>query len=279
MIITKILNNNFAIVKDEDHESIVMGRGICFAKQIGNNIEDFEIEKTYFLSSQDLDFKFRELINQIPLEQVQLITNIVDDAKRELGKKISDSIYISLLDHINFAIKRSEEGIFLRNALLWEIIKLYPNEYLVGTKALEKINSKFNLNLPEDEAGFIALHFVNAEFSDSSDSIYQETQLIQDIINIIRYHFKLELDNTSQSYFRLLTHLRYFAHRIMTNSSTLKSKDDAELFDIIIRKYADSYNCVQKIAKLILIQNKYTIMKAEETYLTIHIQRAVFNEI
>ena len=51
MQIYKILNNNVAVVLDENgREKVVMGRGICFKKKAGELIPDEIIDKTFFLS-------------------------------------------------------------------------------------------------------------------------------------------------------------------------------------------------------------------------------------
>lgn len=51
----------------------------------------------------------------------------------------------------------------IKNALLWETQRFYNHEYLIGKEALSIIKNRLIIDLPEDEAGFIALHIVNAE--------------------------------------------------------------------------------------------------------------------
>ena len=60
MRIFKILNNNVAVVMDENgQEKIVMGKGICYKKKPGDVILEEEIDKTFFLSAADISNKFR----------------------------------------------------------------------------------------------------------------------------------------------------------------------------------------------------------------------------
>ena len=55
MRIFKILNNNVAVVMDENgQEKIVMGRGICYKKKPGDAILEEEIDKTFFLHNQTI---------------------------------------------------------------------------------------------------------------------------------------------------------------------------------------------------------------------------------
>lgn len=54
-------------------------------------------------------------------------------------------MYITLADHINFAIERQKDGVAIKNALLWEIKKFYNHEFLVGKEALSIIKTSLVL--------------------------------------------------------------------------------------------------------------------------------------
>lgn len=69
-------------------------------------------------------------------------------------------------------MERKNQGIELPNALLWEIKNYYPEEYAVGIEALSIIVEKLNIVLSEDEAGFIAIHIVNAEMGNFNSRGY-----------------------------------------------------------------------------------------------------------
>ena len=48
MRIFKVLNNNVAVILNEDgQEKIVMGRGICFKKKAGDDLNPEAIDKTF----------------------------------------------------------------------------------------------------------------------------------------------------------------------------------------------------------------------------------------
>ena len=53
----------------------------------------------------------------------------------------------------------------IKNELLNEIRRVHKKEYKVALWALEFLNRKLKIELPEDEAGFIALHFINASLN------------------------------------------------------------------------------------------------------------------
>lgn len=41
------------------------------------------------------------------------------------------------------------------------------------------------------------------------------TKIINNILNIVKYHYGIELDEDSLNYHRFLTHLRYLAYRLL----------------------------------------------------------------
>ena len=49
---------------------------------------------------------FKQLIAGIPIEYLQVASEIIEMAEKELDCKLNDVIYISLTDHINMAVYR-----------------------------------------------------------------------------------------------------------------------------------------------------------------------------
>lgn len=272
--IRKILNNNVVVSDKDDQEVIVMGRGIAFNKRSGELIDQDKMEKVFTLEDADIVKKFKSLLVDIPMEYMELSERIINYAKEQLDKTLNDSIYISLTDHLHFAIERYNDNVMIKNALLWETKHLYKEEFLVGMEALNMVFDQFNVILPEDEAAFIALHLVNAQLNDDMTSVVDMTKVIQDILTIVKYHFKIDFDEDSLSYYRFLTHLKFFAHRLVKNNHyTDQTKDD--LLEVIKEKYPESYRCSKKIKMFVEKQYDYELMEEEMLYLTIHIERVV----
>ena len=163
MLIVKVINNNIVrSVDEENREVLVMGSGIGFKQTAGEAILADKIEKIYILNDDINTLRFEELMSQIPIEVIKLTNQIVEYGKVSLAKDLPDSLYTVLLDHINFAIERTKEGFVIRNALIWETKRFYATEFSIGEFALEIISQQLGINLPEDEAAFIALHFASA---------------------------------------------------------------------------------------------------------------------
>jgi beta-glucoside operon transcriptional antiterminator len=274
MKIAKVINNNVISVLDENKkELVIMGRGIAFQKRPGDVVEEAKIEKIFKLDNKDVSEKFKTLLYDIPLEYMAVTEEIISHAKVTLGKKLNDSIYVSLTDHIVFAIERSQKGLLISNALLWEIKRIYKDEFIIGLEAINRIENKLGITLPEDEAGFIAMHIVNAELNEEMPNIVNITKLIQDVLNIVKYHYRIDLNEESLNYFRFLTHLKFFAQRLFSEAS-LDSKDDF-LYEMIKEKHKEALACVKKISEYINKEYNHGITKEEMAYLAIHIERVV----
>ena len=278
MVIEKILNNNVVITKDQNNKEIVaMGRGIAFKKRTGDYISKDVIDKVFKLSEPNISNKFQELISDIPVEYMKLSDKIISYAKDTLDKRINDNIYISLTDHMHTAIERSREGINIKNALLWDIKIFYKDEFEIGIKSLDYIEEEFNVRLSEDEAGFIALHLVNAQSNQDIKITYEITKIMQEILNVVKYYYGITFDEESVYYYRFITHLKYFAERLI-NKNTYNSHDD-DLFDVIKLKYKNAYNCTEKISEFIYKNYNYQLTDEEKLYLTIHVEKVVSKSV
>ncbi|MCI5685029.1 MAG: PRD domain-containing protein, partial [Enterococcus gallinarum] len=145
----------------------------------------------------------------------------------------------------------------------------------IGKRTIEKISERYGIELPEDEAGFIALHLVNAQTENNDQSnLYELTKTMQDIIKIVKYYFKTTFDEESVYFYRFTTHLRFFVSR-MQNHSTHAEETDDELLEMVKIKYRNAYQCVQKIKSFLVTNYRYDMSNDESLYLTIHIARLV----
>ena len=251
IIIEKVINNNIISAYEKSGaEVIVMGRGIGFKKKQGEVVPADQISKIFRIKSRTLTEQFKELLANMPLERVRISDEIISHAKDHLKLKLNQSIYVTLTDHINFAIERVSQGIEPQNALLWEIKRFYPQEFQLGIYALELIHDRLGILLPEDEAGFIALHFVNAEYgTDIRDAVKFPDQM-QAIVDIVERDLGILLDESSLHYERFMTHIKFLIQRIYRKE--LLSSEDRELSLLMQRKYPREYQCSVKVAEYIM---------------------------
>ncbi|WP_239740603.1 PRD domain-containing protein [Mammaliicoccus sp. P-M59] len=271
MKITKILNNNVVISKINGEERIVMGAGIAFGKKNGQAIEKDKIDKIFRMTSDEQE-RMLTLIKELDDDVLLISQEIIVEANKLYKEPLSESIYIALTDHINYAIKRHKEGTVINNPLLYEIKRLYPDEYKIGLFGIDRIAKNFNLDMPKDEAGFIAMHIVNANMNESISNVYEITKITQSIVNLVRYHFNLDISEEELSYARFITHLKFFSQRLI-NSESLEEVMDISLLASLQRKYSESNRCVDKIGDFLKRNYNHDLSNDERVYLILHIAR------
>nr|WP_304213596.1 PRD domain-containing protein [Fredinandcohnia onubensis] len=274
MKIEKVLNNNVVMCRNElNQEIVVMGKGLAFQRKSGDTIDASKIEKTFILQKHGITEKLAKLLEDTSELYLSISSKILEYAKTQLPNKLDDYLYVALTDHLSFAISRYNQGIQLKNALLWEIRKYYRPEFQIALKALDIIEKETGIRLDEDEAASIALHLVNGQLSgDNMGAAIQIAQMVNDILNIVKDHFDMELDETSVNYERFVTHLRFFGMRYMRKEKLSDSVEDFFHKQIKL-KYSGAYKCTKKVSKFLKTEFGWKISKEEEVYLTVHIHR------
>ena len=272
MRIYKVINHNIVTSKDEHgNEIILMGRGIAYQKKKNDIIAEDLIEKKFHLEKDVISDHFIELLREIPEDIINVTHEVIEYIKANMGRQVNNRIYLTLLDHINYAVERYLQGIQFNNMLLVEIKHLYKEEIKVAQAALEIINQRLMVKLPADEAAFIALHIVNAQLELDITEVTQVTNLINEILNIVRYHFKITLDETTLDYDRFVTHLKFFARRLLRSQS--KTDDDVALYEIVKERYPGDYKCVKVIEAHIKKVYGQELSLSEKLYLMMHMTR------
>ncbi|MBC1520599.1 PRD domain-containing protein [Listeria aquatica] len=272
MRIKKILNNNAVLVAKEGKDFIWIGTGLGFKKRPGDEADSTKIERTFVLDEARSMHRFSELLQNISVEYASIADDIIRFAKSKIKYELSDTIYISLTDHISNLVALMKEGLQIPNQLTWEIKKFYPVEYAVGNYALSLIKDKIHIQPEEYEAGNIALHFINAQIIKSGEQvedIQKLTEKIRDIVTIIRIHNKTEIDENSIAFDRFVTHLRFFFKRV----DSMEKDAGNPLLVHVVEKYPAAY----ETAKLIENYLKITLYDNELLYLTLHIQKLIEN--
>jgi len=248
-----------------------MGKGIGFKAKEGDIVSKKRIEKIFIMDGKSSVDKFKQLVEKLPLEHFRLSYEIISYARRTLGQKLNENIYITLTDHINFAVKRFKNGMMFPNPLLWEVKQFYKSEYLIGEYALRLIKEKLEIEMNEDEAASIALHIVNAEYNTNMNDALKITTLISDIVKIINDFYEIKLDEESLHYSRLITHLKFLSQRLFLNE-TIKDTDDI-LVDMITSRYEKEFECSLRIKKYIEEKYEHEVSREELAYLAVHIKR------
>lgn len=275
-VIKKIFNNNSVLVEDESHvEQILLGKGIAFQKKANEIVDKNKIDKKFIFDSTELQEKMSQMFDQTPYAMIELASRIIDQAEESLQVKFDDYLYIGLSDHLHYALERARSNKEMPNNLVWEIKRFYPKEYQVAKQSLKIIHHEEGIWLNEDEVGYIALHFVNAQESNIQfATTIQLTEIIQAIMRIVQFYFKKSLDEDSIDYTRFVTHIHYFLQRLFNGERPMEEEDNF-VFEQIKLKYPDSFQCTLQIEKYLEKRLNTTLSNEEKLYFMIHINRVI----
>lgn len=267
MIITKILNNNVVLSEAEGQEVILMGCGLAFGRKVGDEIPTDLIEKRYVSSEQE-----RELLMELPAEIMEMADQIISFAHNHLESKLKDSAFLAVADHIYGVTLRLQDDLYMKNFLLWDIKRFFPKEYEVGKFANRLLSDYLSKDLPDDEAAFIALTLVNAELGTGTAAARELTQLMEEILTIVKYSLETSLEDHDIYVERFMTHLKFFCQRVLANEGH-RDLPDNDMFDMLKIKYPLAFETTKKISDYLRRTRNYHTSDDEQLYLTIHLSR------
>ena len=274
--IKKVYNNNviLAFENSSKQEVILTGCGIGFGKKPNDTVDDSKIEKKFVIQDNNFESKVNKLASEIPEEVFAVSSAIIEYAEKNLNTILDEYIYISLTDHIYFALKRYKENLPIKNELLYELRRIHKKEYEIGKWAIEYINKTFNVNFLIDEAGFIAMHIINANYRESTNKSCLIMNIINQILDIIKNYYSIEFIEDEINFDRLLTHLKFFAKRLIDKTESIDTNNNG-LLEIVKVQYKESYDCVKQIKSFIEENYTYKVNDDEVLYLILHINRVI----
>lgn len=276
MRVIKALNHNMVLARDDSgSELICQGKGIGFQKRSGDLIDQNRVERCFFPANQDESAHFQQLFSEIPDEFWAIAEKVVAYGRKRYSIRVSQKVILPLCDHMAGSVERYKQGVALENPMIWDIKRIYPKEFKVGMYALDLLKEKYGISMKEDEAGFLAYHFVNAELGNmnvvSPDTM---ARLVGSIVDLVEQAFQLKLNEEDWNYQRFLTHLKFFVARIVTKQF-YQDVEDNDLYQELRERYPHVYRCVEHIGKFISRDFQYDISQEEKLYLMIHIERVI----
>lgn len=272
MQIKQILNNNaVAAIDDAGQEVILMGKGIGWQSKRGEEADSAKIEKVFRMETDSQQENFKNLLLEASAEVVAVSMLIIDYAKEKMGCQLNKNVYLTLTDHISFAIERQGMGCNFTGPMAYDIQRFYPKEYKIGQKALNFILVRLHVKLPEGEAAAIALHIINAEYERDMSETMGIAEITSKALNLVRYTFMLKFDENDLNYQRFVTHLRFFAQRVMEGK--LLDSGQEEIFQGLSRKYPRQVQTAEKICHIASELYDADITPEEIGFLTVHIVR------
>jgi len=269
--IKAIINNNFISTNKNSTEVIFMGKGIAFGKKVGDLVDTSRIEKTFTVENDLQKEKFDSLTRQIDPEVLNVSVKVVELFEKNSTVKIDTAMYMALSDHIAFALERKKAGQELSNKMLNEVKRFYPEEIELAKKALDVIKAETGIYLSEDEAGFLAIHLINAT-GETKQMGLEQVKAVTDIVNIVQDYFEMIFDEESFYYQRLITHLKFFVSRVFSEEEVDDSSIKDDFFYRVSKvQYPTIHKCVDLIAQYLDFNYEVKMKNEEKGFLVIHL--------
>lgn len=275
MKVVKSLNNNMVLVEDYPGKTrICQGKGIGYQKRPGDMIDETLVERSFIATTEGESSHFQQMFSEIPGEFWKLAEDVAEYGEREQHLHFSQKVILPLCDHLAGSVKRYQQGIILDNPMLWDIKRIYPKEFQTGLYALKLVKDQFGLEMKEDEAAFLAYHFVNAQLDSKGQnpSANEITKLIGTLIDIVQKSFDVSLDAEERNYQNFLAFLKFLAIQIMYRDVD-EGEADQELYDELSERYPDARRCVDQMKDYVIEKYQYEISQEDCIDLMIHIER------
>ena len=272
--VKKILSNNVLLAEQEGKECILIGKGIGFGVKKEDLISaDASIEKKFFSMSEENRLKYKQLLQYTDKEVIATSEEIIALAAKELGEELNEHIHIALADHINFFIKRLEEGIDIANPFIAEIESLYAREYVIAQKGAKLIAKRLNVEVPENEVGFITLHIHSGRVNRPVGKALENAKLYHQIVELIEREANITIDPKSINYARMITHIRFALERLRREQVGTNI-----LLDNIRKQFPREYQIAVEISKIIGKFLGVQVPEDEIGYIAIHVYRVIESE-
>lgn len=186
--IMRILKKDFIEGDSKTADRIIYHEDYNLALRIAQDLEkEFqmkipETEIAYILlhisgskiQSADL-YRDKDRDIEVNDELLGMINEMIDEYDRELSYELKqdDELIMGLLAHLKPTFIRLKNRLSITNPLLSQIQEAYPDIYKKCKRVGEVVKNKYGFILPEDEIGYLAMHFgaAGVRLEDKKESI------------------------------------------------------------------------------------------------------------
>lgn len=184
-------------------------------------------------SEQNCNYKLFEFLNRNFIEKSSVnkkifcnvdsnfIEKCIKSAEKQLEQIFSDEAFDALLVHITIAILRLKDGkeIKINKDELRTLKK--EKEYIVASHMAMMIEKKFNVKIPEDEIGYIAIHLLSSNVTSIKNIEREHWIQIRICVSKIIENFEkisnMNFEHDNQLFNGLAQHLRPMFSRVRHN--------------------------------------------------------------
>lgn len=272
--ITKILNHNsfMGIESKNDQECLIMGKGVAFGKKVGQTVSVTGDARVYSLKELTDRGEAKDIIKSVSPLCLELANEVLDHAEEEFGK-VDRSILFTMADHLDFAVRRIQNGEQISNPLTDDIRIMFYKEYKVAGCIRDLLKEKLGIRIDEHEIGYIALHVHAAIVDENVSQAMEIARTVRECICMVEEETGKSIDVMSLSYNRLMNHVRYMVARAIHGEKLKMS-----LNDYMSVKFPGPYMTAEKICRKMEKSLKLPIPDIEIGYLAMHLERMMDRE-
>ena len=278
MKIFKVINNNMVSVKNNDGtETMLKGLAIGYGAKPGDTVDESKIEKRFILESKSVARKFNDIAVGIDKRIIDACVDVISEIISKSKEPLSNNLYLSIIDHVNILMDRMKEGYVFDNFVLWDLKRIYPDEYAIAKWAVQELSNKLECDIPYDEASFLTLHIVSAEKGRTMQNAYEETNTINEIVEILGKHVPFKEEGNDYFYNRFITHVRYLVEN-KGNRIEGNHRRNNMMLETFTNAYPVLANCVEEVNKYLIDKKKWSLSNDEKLYLIIHLVQFFHNK-
>ena len=272
--ITKILNHNsfMGIESKNDQECLIMGKGVAFGKKVGQTVSVTGDARVYSLKELTDRGEAKEIIKSVSPLCLEFANEVLNQAEKEFGK-VDRSILFTMADHLDFAVRRIQNGEQISNPLTDDIRIMFYKEYKVAGCIRDLLKEKLGIRIDEHEIGYIALHVHAAIVDENVSQAMEIARTVRECICMVEEETGKSIDVMSLSYNRLMNHVRYMVARAIHGEKLKMS-----LNDYMSVKFPGPYMTAEKICRKMEKSLKLPIPDIEIGYLAMHLERMMDRE-
>ena len=272
--VIKSLNHNAVLVVQSGtrQEYLIMGKGIGFGKKVSERIEPREDCVVYSLQSITKKGSARQMLREINPVYLEIANGILNEAEKEF-REIDRDILFPMADHIDFAVRRMKRGEIIANPLNQDIQVLFYKEYKAASLIRQLLKQIEDIEIPDDEIGYVALHVYAAICGEEVSSAMMIASAVRECISMIEEDMGKKIAVQTLSYNRLMNHIKYMAARVI-NDEELKLNMNA----YIKQEFPESFRIAELVCGHLGKQLKKELPDIEVGYLAMHIARVYAEE-
>lgn len=271
VIIVKRINNNAVLCVDaKGHQVVALGRGLASAR-LSTELDLDLVDHTFY----DVEPRYVDLLRDLSLEFLEVSAQIANVARGMLAYELSPNIEVALADHIQFAVQRMHEGIYIAAPLSYDLKQTYPLEYKIAEYALRLVRDELDEKLPRNEAAGIAMCIVNGAYSSagtiSSDAAEARDRLLEEVTSIVEDGMGVTVDRDGFGFARFATHVQYLLNRVSSGEAI--ESENSGMYASVSQSNELAAACVEAIAALLKSEFPHELTEEEKLYLLLHINR------